>query len=42
MGRLVGKIKDLWVRSMMHRAMLVEQSISLILEGACVSVSVLC
>lgn len=38
MGRLVGMLKDLWVRSMMHRAMLVAPPIALILWGAYVSV----
>ncbi len=38
MGRLVGKFKDLWVRSMMHRAMLVAPPVALILWGAYVSV----
>jgi HlyD family secretion protein len=38
MGRLVGKLKDLWVRSMKHRAMLVAPPIALILWGAYVSV----
>ena len=40
MGRLVGMLKNLWMRSMMHRAMLVAPPIALILWGAYVSVGV--
>ena len=38
MGRLVGMMKDIWLRSMMHRAMLVAPPIALILWAGYVSV----
>src|ERR1035437_8113402 len=38
MGRLFGMVKDLWLRSMMHRAMLVAPPIALILWAGYVSV----